>query len=135
MTSNERSPYAAAEIVEARWQQVLSSGHVDQELAQAAYERPELRELYPWTGMWELHFSRCTEQRWTWDIPYVAPAKDGRWAVGGPARSEFVGWADTIDEALSMVIARLPPSCGPAFAGTPSELAEYEAQQGQESHR
>ncbi|WP_327350347.1 DUF6193 family natural product biosynthesis protein [Streptomyces sp. NBC_01304] len=129
MTNSDMDPSVAADIVEARWQEQLASGHVDRELVQAAYERPELRQLYPWSGMWELHFSRCTEQRWTWDIPYVAPAKVGRWAVCGPSRTEFVGWADTLDEALDMVIERLPPSCGPAFAGTPDELTEYEARQ------
>ncbi|MFE3179669.1 DUF6193 family natural product biosynthesis protein [Streptomyces violascens] len=30
------------------------------ELVRAAYAEPLLRQLYPWTGMWELHFSRCT---------------------------------------------------------------------------
>ncbi|MFB7979768.1 DUF6193 family natural product biosynthesis protein [Streptomyces vinaceus] len=39
------------------------------ELVVAAHAEPLLRQLYPWTGMWELHFSRCTEARHTWDIP------------------------------------------------------------------
>ena len=50
-------------------------------------------------------------------------------AVCGPSRSEFVGWANTLDKALAMVVDRLPPICGPAFVGTPEELAEYEKKQ------
>ncbi|WP_399123484.1 DUF6193 family natural product biosynthesis protein [Streptomyces sp. N2A] len=30
-------------------------------LVRAAHAEPQLRQLYPWTGMWELHFSRYTE--------------------------------------------------------------------------
>ncbi|MGW2326514.1 DUF6193 family natural product biosynthesis protein [Streptomyces sp. NPDC001700] len=74
---------------------------------------------------WELHFSRCTEPRYTWDIPYVAPSYDGRYRVDGPARSESVGEAGSVGEALAMVIERLPPGCGPAFVGTPQELAGW----------
>ena len=35
------------------------------EMVRAAYAEPRLRQLFPWTGMWELHFSRCTEVRHT----------------------------------------------------------------------
>ncbi|MGR3931668.1 DUF6193 family natural product biosynthesis protein [Streptomyces sp. BRA346] len=51
--------------------------------------------------MWELHFSRCTEPRYTWGIPYVAPLYDGRYRVDGPSRSESVGEAGGVEEALS----------------------------------
>jgi hypothetical protein len=96
------------------------------EMVRAAYAEPRLRQLFPWTGMWELHFSRCTEVRYTWDIPYVAPAKDGRFLVSGPSRAESVGHADTVEGAIAMVVERLPPDCGPAFVGTSEELAAYE---------
>ncbi|WP_326806432.1 DUF6193 family natural product biosynthesis protein [Streptomyces sp. NBC_01788] len=29
-------------------------------MVRMAHAEPQLRQLYPWTGMWELHFSRCT---------------------------------------------------------------------------
>ncbi len=52
-------------LVEAGWQAVRDEGRVRAELLEAAYAEPRLRQLFPWTGMGELHFSRCTEQRWT----------------------------------------------------------------------
>ncbi|GHH26949.1 hypothetical protein Srubr_08930 [Streptomyces rubradiris] len=115
------------ELVEAGWQKVRDDGRVRPELLEAAYAEPRLRRLFPWTGMGELHFSRCTEPPWTWDIPYVQPAVDDGYWVSGPLRSETVGPAATPQEAIAMVIERLPPNAGPAFAGTPAELAAHEA--------
>ncbi|MFD8999001.1 DUF6193 family natural product biosynthesis protein [Streptomyces abikoensis] len=57
------------------------------ELVRVTRDEPLLRQLYPWTGTWELHFSRCTESRYTWGIPYVRTLGDGRYCVGGPSRS------------------------------------------------
>lgn len=95
-------------------------------MLRTAHAHPRLQVLFPWTGMWELHFSRCTEQRWTWDIPYIAPTKDGRFLVAGPLRSQVIGHADSADEAVQKVVDRLPPGCGKAFVGTPDDLAEFE---------
>ncbi|AUH44632.1 hypothetical protein CXR04_00055 [Streptomyces sp. CMB-StM0423] len=92
-----------------------------------AYAEPCLRQLFPWTGMGELHFSRCTEPRWTWDIPYIQPAAEGAYRVSGPLRSQTVGPAATAQEAIATVVQRLPACCGPAFLGTPEELAAHEA--------
>ncbi|MFJ5900130.1 DUF6193 family natural product biosynthesis protein [Streptomyces sp. NPDC093064] len=74
-----------------------------------------------------MHFSRCTESRWTWDIPYIMPAAGGKYLVAGPLRIESVGPAATPEQAVAMVVDRLPPGCGPAFVGTPEELAAHEA--------
>lgn len=78
--------------------------------------------------MGELHFSRCTEQRWTWDIPYIQPAAAGTYWVSGPRRTQTVGPAPTAQDAIAMVVQRLPAGCGPAFPGTPEELAAHEAE-------
>jgi hypothetical protein len=56
-------------------------------LVLVAQAEPLLRQLYPWAGMWELHFSRCTEIRHTWDIPYIGTLGDGRYYVEGPSRT------------------------------------------------
>lgn len=114
-------------LVEAGWQKVRADGRIRPALLEAAYAEPHLRRLFPWTGMGELHFSRCTEQRWTWDIPYIQPARGGGYRVSGPLRGEFVGPAATPEQAVTMVVERLPPGCGPAFVGTPEELALHEA--------
>lgn len=124
------------DTVEAQWQKLLAPQGGPHwlresftELVQAAYEQPRLRELYPWTGMWELHFSRCTEAPFTWDIPYVGPLRDGGYRVDGPSRSQHVGEAATAHEAITTVLEHLPPGCGPAFNGTAAELAAYEGKQ------
>jgi hypothetical protein len=114
-------------VVEAGWQAVRDDGRVRAELLEAAYAEPRLRQLFAWTGMGELHLSRCTEQRWTWDIPHIQPAAGGTYWVSGPLRSESVGPAATAQEAIAMVVERLPAGYGPAFVGTPEELAAHEA--------
>ncbi|MEV0263874.1 DUF6193 family natural product biosynthesis protein [Streptomyces sp. NPDC050617] len=113
--------------VEAGWQKVRDDGRVCPLLLEAAYAEPRLRQLFPWTGMGELHFSRCTEWDWTSDIPYIQPAADNSYWVSGPLRTQTVGPAATPEEAVAMVVERLPPGSGPAFAGTPEELAAHEA--------
>ncbi|MEV6009883.1 DUF6193 family natural product biosynthesis protein [Streptomyces sp. NPDC051976] len=115
------------DAVESAWQELLISDRVDHRLVQAAYAEPRLRQLSPWVGMWELHFSRCTEYPQTWDIPYIAPLKGGGFLVAGPSRSEVVGPAATAEAAVATVVERLPPGCGPAFIGNKHELAKHAA--------
>ncbi|MEU6427625.1 DUF6193 family natural product biosynthesis protein [Microbispora sp. NPDC046973] len=112
--------------MQAAWQRVRADGRVRPELLDAAYAEPRLRQLFPWTGMGELHFSRCTRPRWTWDIPYIASVAGGGYMVEGPKRDEKVGPAATPSQAVAMVVERLPYGCGPAFVGTPEELAAQE---------
>ncbi|UQA92202.1 DUF6193 family natural product biosynthesis protein [Streptomyces halobius] len=115
------------DIVEAGWHAVREDGRVRDELVDAACQEPRPRQLFPWTGMGELHFSRCTECRRSWDIPEIQPARGGGYWISGPLRHELVGPATTKGEAVAMVVERLPLGCGPAFAETPEELADYEA--------
>ncbi|MER6678321.1 DUF6193 family natural product biosynthesis protein [Streptomyces sp. NPDC000983] len=124
--------------VEAAWHKILTTAderHRTEtsplaapfaELVLVAQAEPLLRQLYPWTGMWELHFSRCTEVRHTWDIPYIGTL-DGRYYVEGPSRtSPRIAETDSARAAVAMVVDRLPPGCGPAFIGSAEELAAYE---------
>jgi hypothetical protein len=104
----------AAAITEAEWKRLFNWPYVNSELVQAAYTEPRLRQLFPWTGHWELHFSRCIESPWTWDVPYIRPQPGGRFRVEGPSRTEFVGETDSAGAAVAMVADRLPPGCGPA---------------------
>ncbi|WP_327122031.1 DUF6193 family natural product biosynthesis protein [Streptomyces sp. NBC_01341] len=126
-------------IVDAAWHKVLSTyGEPFRpeaspllepfaKLVRVAHGEPLLRQLSPWTGMWELHFSRCTEMDYTWDIPYIGTLRDGRYYVEGPHRSSpRIAETDSAQAAVAMVIDRLPPGCGPAFIGNAGELAAYE---------
>ena len=117
---------AGGDVTEAAWQKLLRSDRVDGALVQAAYAEPRLRQLFPWVGMWELHFSRCTEYPLTWDIPYISPLKGGGFLVAGPSREQSVGPAESAEQAAAIVVEHLPAACGPAFLGNRHELAEKE---------
>ncbi|WP_234048649.1 DUF6193 family natural product biosynthesis protein [Streptomyces liliifuscus] len=127
------------DIVEAAWHKILATAGESSrpegapllgpftEMVRVAHAEPQLRQLYPWTGMWELHFSRCTEIRPTWDIPYIGTLGDGRYYVEGPSRSSpRIAETDSAQAAVAMVIDQLPPHCGPAFIGSAEELAAHE---------
>ncbi|WP_354670746.1 DUF6193 family natural product biosynthesis protein [Streptomyces flavofungini] len=82
-----------------------------------------------------MHFSRCTGQRWTWDIPCTQPAAGDTYQVSGPLGGLTVGPAATAQGAITMVVQRLPSGCGPVFLGTIEELAAREAAaQKQQTH-
>ncbi|MFJ8596949.1 DUF6193 family natural product biosynthesis protein [Streptomyces sp. NPDC093598] len=129
--------------VEAAWRRILTTAGEPRrpeesplaapfaELVLVAHAEPLLRQLYPWAGMWELHFSRCTEIRHTWDLPYIGTLGDGRYYVDGPSRtSPRIAETDSAQAAVAMVVDRLPPHCGPAFIGNAEELAAYERSRG-----
>ncbi|MFJ4824139.1 DUF6193 family natural product biosynthesis protein [Streptomyces bacillaris] len=128
-------------IVDAAWHKVLTTYgepfppeaspllEPSAKLVRVAHAEPLLRRLSPWTGMRELHFSRCTEMDYTWDIPYIGTLRDSRYFVEGPHRSgPRIAETDSAQATVAMVIDRLPPRCGPAFIHTARELPAYEAQ-------
>lgn len=123
MASMEQRAKAA---VEAGWQAVREDERVCADLLRATHAEPRLRRLFPWTGMGELHFSRCTEWPWGWDIPYIEPVKGGTYRVAGPSRSEVVGLAATAEAAVAMVVERLPPGADVVFVGRWEELVARE---------
>nr|WP_324612626.1 DUF6193 family natural product biosynthesis protein [Streptomyces scabiei] len=56
------------------------------------------------------------------------PAHSRRRILGlRPLRDQSVGPAATSQQAVTMVVDRLPPDCGPAFVGTREELAAHDA--------
>ncbi|MEU8912797.1 DUF6193 family natural product biosynthesis protein [Streptomyces nigrescens] len=95
-------------------------------MVRVAGAEPQLRQLYPWTGMGVLYFSRCTESRPTWDVPCIGTLGDGRYCVEGPScNSPRIAETDSAQTAVVMVVERLPVGCGPAFGGSPEEQAAY----------
>ncbi|WP_223179123.1 DUF6193 family natural product biosynthesis protein [Streptomyces spongiicola] len=133
------------DIVEAQWQRLLTTAGEPElpagtpplepflTLVRAAYAEPLLRQLYPWTSHWRLGFSRCTAFPFTMDIPLVYGCSVGGYRVeqpkSGPYDTEWIGDTSTAQEAVAMVVERLPPGCGPAFIGTTEDLAAYERTQ------
>ncbi|MER6675157.1 DUF6193 family natural product biosynthesis protein [Streptomyces sp. NPDC000983] len=107
----------AEDRVEAKWRTLLAAPYVDTALVRAAHAEPRLRQLFPWSGHGELHFSRRIDDPWTWDIPFIRPQPGGRFRIEGPSRSEYVGEVHSVEAAVAAVADRLPPGCGPAVLG------------------
>jgi hypothetical protein len=87
-------------------------------LAEAAYAEPKLRQLYPFTSHWSLHFTTCTGYPFSRDVPFVDPLSDVRYRVCGPSRGIVIGEANSAADAIAIVVNGLPADCGPAVSGT-----------------
>ncbi|MEU8539917.1 DUF6193 family natural product biosynthesis protein [Streptomyces sp. NPDC048717] len=130
-----------SDIVEAKWNELLTPGggmRVSEsplhgafaELIRVAHAEPGLRRFFPWTGMWELHLSRCTRAPYTWDIPYIGILRSDAYYVEGPSRlAPRIIETHSPYEAVAAVLDRLPPHEGPAFTGTADQLAAFESPQ------
>jgi hypothetical protein len=117
--------YERGEEVEMRWREYLSSlGKRFPELtafvATAAAE-PQLRQLFPFTSLNRFCFSRCTGYPFTRDTPCVVPLDRNEYEVMS-CTGVSLGRGNAAD-AVALVIAALPPNCGPAVPGTAEELS------------
>jgi hypothetical protein len=88
----------------------------------AAMKRPELRQLFPYTSLTRLCFSRTTGFPFTRDCPVLEPLGNGKYSVYMPNSQEVIG-EGTAGEAIEMVIKHLPPNCGVAVNGTADDFA------------
>ena len=105
-------------------------------LIEAAMKQPELAQLFPFTSMNTLHFSRTTGYPFTNDCPFAVPIGNGRFRayktsveVGHVDRMGKVIGEGNAEEVVAMLVANLPPNCGPAIDGTADDLKTE--QQGQ----
>lgn len=102
-------------------------------LIQGASTRPELRQLFPFTSHFSLHFSRTTGYPFSRDCPFAEPVGKGLygkglfWRIKRLNRSVYrVTSADgtvmcakvDVVSAVDALVAALPPNCGPAVNGT-----------------
>jgi len=122
----EVAPKAAAyergAEVEYRWRSYIS-GIDFTELApfvEAASQRPQLRRLFPYTSLNRFCFSRCTGYPFTLDTPFAQPLEEGGYEVISPS-GVVLGRGDA-EAAAELVVANLPPGCGPAVPGTADDL-------------
>jgi hypothetical protein len=117
--------YERSEEVEHRWQNYLSCIHERfPELAAFVTEaanRPELRQLFPYTSLNQFCFSRCTGYPFTEDTPYVAPLGEAKYEVFN-ASGQLID-TGSAQQAVDMVVENLPEGCGPAVPGTAEDLA------------
>lgn len=131
--------------VEFIWNQFLESEYHDPALLEAAYAQPALRALRPYTSMNALHFSRSTRFPFTTDLPFVIPRDEGGYRVVWQIESssmdswwldlqrvdrDFVN-AETVADAIAVVLEHLPDGCGPAIDGTARDLDKPNAISGE----
>jgi hypothetical protein len=90
-------------------------------LIKAAMKKPELRQLFPYTSLTRLCFSRTTGYPFTHDCPFIEPQGNRRYRVCMPASQEVIG-EGTVDEVIDIVIKHLPENCGPAVSGTADDF-------------
>ncbi|QDT92623.1 DUF6193 family natural product biosynthesis protein [Gimesia algae] len=114
---------SAHKVVAAQWDAYhdhLADGHLDLfDFYQAAKATPELRQLFPFTSMWYLCFSRCTHYPFTRDCPHVRPKQNfinyeiipGYYEVF--LRERYLGEGPA-ERAAQIVVQYLPRNCGPA---------------------
>lgn len=124
--------HEAGVIVEHQWQSLLAGWHhqekdfgsadrVPTPIIEAAMKRPELRQLYPFTSLISLCFSRTTGYPFTRDCPRIEPEGAGLYRAYASESFEILG-EGTVDEVLNIVIKHLPPNCGPAINGTADDF-------------
>lgn len=85
-----------------------------------AKRTPELRQLFPFTSLNRMCFSRCTGYPYTDDCPVITPLFIGDIASGQyevRLRGRLLGKGNG-SEAAEIVVRHLPSNCGPAVAGT-----------------
>jgi hypothetical protein len=117
--------YERGEEVEMQWQQYLASPAARfpglRTFIVAAAAEPRLRQLFPFTSLNRFFFSRCTGYPFTRDTPHVIPLGGAKYEVMS-CSGESLGRGDAAD-AVALVVAALPPDCGPAVPGTAEQLA------------
>lgn len=132
--------HEAGRAVEFQWERLLKTWARDETnrdaisplpLIEAAMKQPELRQLYPFTSLYTLHFSRTTGYPFTNDCPFAGPIGNGRFRVYRPSppmsdpehMGEVIGEGNA-EETVAMLVSNLPPNCGPAVEGTATDLPE-----------
>jgi hypothetical protein len=132
-------PHEAGQAVEYKWGSLLKTWRVRAKanpdamsplpLIEAAMKQPQLAQLFPFTSMNTLHFSRTTGYPFTNDCPFAIPIGNGRFRVYKTSvgvgdeekRGEVIG-EGSAEEVVAMLVANLPPDCGPAVDGTADDF-------------
>jgi Family of unknown function (DUF6193) len=116
--------YDARDDVDRAWRELPS--YADPSLAafvREASEREKLRQLLPYGGGHCIGFSRCTQYPFTRDLPVVWPSGPGQFTV--KMFGKVFGCGDAA-YAADLVVALLPPNCGPAVSGPSAALGPLE---------
>jgi len=132
--SEKGKAYEAGILVEYQWQALLENWRVMEKsfstleytptrIIEAAMKRVELRQLFPYTSLTRLCFSRTTGFPFTKDCPFIEPQANGKYTVYVRNTQEAIDEC-TAEEAIEMVIKHLPENCGPARNGTAEDFVD-----------
>jgi len=130
--SESGKAHEAGIFVEHKWQALLENWRVMESsfstpdyaptrLIEAAMKRPQLRQLFPYTSLTRLCFSRTTGFPFTKDCPSMEPQGNGKYIVYMPISHEAIDEL-TAEETIEIAIKHLPPNCGPAINGTAEDF-------------
>ncbi|MEU1283223.1 DUF6193 family natural product biosynthesis protein [Kitasatospora sp. NPDC005856] len=82
----------------------------------AARAEPRLRRLFPRTSHYDPHFSlSASSPRVHEGLPHARTREDGRYLVGRWHEPGAPDTATTPEEAVALLVDRLPPDLGPLF--------------------
>ncbi|MFF1909967.1 DUF6193 family natural product biosynthesis protein [Kitasatospora sp. NPDC058218] len=109
-------------VVEKTWRGMLerhpTARRGEPAVIEAAYAEPRLRALFPFPSHGALSFHRNTHFPWSNDLPFIVGDAQSCIVYAPLGVSERVlGESLTPHEAAALVVAHLPPDCGPAFDG------------------
>jgi Family of unknown function (DUF6193) len=96
---------------------ILNLGPIVREAA----ERPELRQLRPFTSLFALCFSRTTGYPFPRDCPHAEPIGNDLYRVTSADSKVLFDSVDVV-QAVDALVASLPPNCGPAIQGTSEDM-------------
>lgn len=89
----------------------------------AASETTELKQLFPYTSMMRLGFSRCTGYPFSGDCPLIVPIFKTETFQVLSGSGEVVGKGD-VHEAMTLAVQHLPEGFGAAVHGTADDLTD-----------
>ncbi|MFT3768379.1 MAG: DUF6193 family natural product biosynthesis protein [Minicystis sp.] len=109
---------SAEEEVAKRWDLLKSADREPEflKLVAEAFERPELRQLFPFFSHDQLCFSRVAKHPLTLDCPFVRHVGEGTFEAF--ARENVLILRGDITMVLDAIVSNLPASCGPARSGS-----------------
>ncbi|WP_372350299.1 DUF6193 family natural product biosynthesis protein [Streptomyces sp. KL116D] len=98
----------------------MTTRRVHTELLEAAYAEPRLRQLFPWTGMGGASFQPLHREGVDLGHP-LHRARHRRHLLGPSGRCDpsGVGQVATVQEAIALVVDRLPPDLRSCLRGHP----------------
>jgi hypothetical protein len=147
--TEEGKAHEIDQIVEYQWDRLLNSWREGDSpdhmsplpVIQAARKRPELRQLFPFTSLRRVCFSRTTGYPFTNDCPYAVPLGNGRYRAYSAKYTlekrtcdetddleevyEVIG-EGSAEEVVEMLVMNLPPNCGAAINGTAEDVISNE---------